>query len=189
MGEPPDELIRTELAAGEELLWAGRPPQGLRLQPGDWFLIPFSLMWGGFAIFWEVMAVVGQAPWFASLWGIPFVLIGLYLIAGRFWHDAAHRRRTAYGVTPERVVIISGLFSRRIKSIDLDTLSDVTLTERRGGAGTVSFGPSSTLPGWYGGVGWPWTGSHFVPAFELPSDAREVYEMVRAARRAAKGRG
>jgi hypothetical protein len=186
MWDQPEDAIRAELGTGERLLWAGRPRLGLMLRPADVFLIPFSLMWGGFAIFWETIAIVGNAPFFFALWGVPFVLVGLYLIVGRFFVDARQRANTFYGVTSERVIIISGLLSRKVKSLSLDSLSDVTLTERSSGSGIVSFGPLPPMYWRYSTGGWPGMGNHVVPCFELPGDARNVYEIVRDAQRAAK---
>ena len=77
--------IQSYFLPREKLLWLGRPKQGLMFSKKDLLQVPFSLMWGGFAIFWESMAVRQvNAPFFFKLWGIPFVLIGLYLIIGRF---------------------------------------------------------------------------------------------------------
>jgi hypothetical protein len=186
MGELPEDVIRRELAPSEQFLWAGQPRQGFVLRATDWFLIPFSIMWGGFAIFWEASVIATGAPPFFMLWGIPFVLIGLYLIFGRFWVDARQRASTTYGITSERVIIISGLFSRAVKSLNIDTLTDVSLSERSGGDGTITFGPVPFMYAWYGGAAWPGLGTHAVPNFELAVDARSVYQIIRDAQRASK---
>lgn len=138
------------LGPGEELLWAGQPRKGLVLRAADIFLIPFSMMWGGFAVFWEVTVLESGAPWFFAIWGLLFVLIGLYFMAGRFWVDAWQRAQTSYAVTSERVVIVSGLFARRVKSLSIDTLSEVSLTERGTDPGRSRLAPwprGITCPG------------------------------------------
>jgi hypothetical protein len=55
------------------------------LRRADALFIPFSLMWAGFAFFWETMAIRGGAPFFFWLWGIPFILIGVWITVGRFF--------------------------------------------------------------------------------------------------------
>jgi hypothetical protein len=180
------EAIQADLGPSEKLLWVGRPRQGVILRWSDAFLIPFSLFWGGFAIVWEVSVIVSGAPFFFTLFGVPFVLIGLYVIFGRFWVDARQRARTVYAVTNERIVIVSGLLARRVKSLNIDTLSDVTLTERSDGAGTITFGTVPPYYEWYAsGFGW---GHQAVPSFVLHAEARRVFEIIREAQRAARRR-
>ena len=139
-------MLESQLGPREKLLWAGRPPQGVMLRPVDAFLIPFSLLWGGFAVFWEWTVINNNnAPVFFRLWGIPFVLVGLYFVIGRFLVDQKQREKTTYGITNERVLIVSGVFRRAVKSLNLRTLSDVTMTERGDGSGSIAFGPTQSL--------------------------------------------
>jgi hypothetical protein len=186
MWDQPDDVIGAELDPGERLLWAGQPPRGLMLRSSDAFLIPFSLMWGGFAIFWESGVVLGGAPLFMKLWGVPFVVVGLYLIFGRFFVDAYQRARTFYAVTSERAIIVSAYFVQRVTSLNLDLLPDVSLTEHPSGAGTITFGTPPPAPPRTAGNSWPATGQYAAPVFELASDARQVYEIIRDAQRANK---
>src|SRR5260221_12805927 len=88
-----------ELASGEQLLWNGHPTQGAIFRPADAFMIPLSLLWGGFAFFWEYEVIsTDKASWFLMLWGIPFVAVGLHFIFGRFFVDAKQRANTSYAV-------------------------------------------------------------------------------------------
>ena len=186
MNEAPESVISAQLGAGEHLLWAGAPRRGILLRPSDAVLIPFSIMWGGFAIFWESGVVNSSAPFFFRLWGIPFVLVGLYFMIGRFFVDARLRASTYYGLTNQRVLIVSGLTSRSVKSVALSTLSEVAITERADRSGTIVFGPNSD----------PWGSSHFnwpggksagAPAFEFIPEVRTVHERIRAAQLASAG--
>src|SRR4051812_33856940 len=106
----PPEQLRPYVRPGERLLWSGRPDPSVRFTGKDAFLIPFSLMWGGFAIFWEAAAIAGTkgSSRFFILWGIPFVAIGLYMIFGRFILKARRKRETAYGLTDQRALVAVG---------------------------------------------------------------------------------
>jgi hypothetical protein len=178
--------VAKELGTGERLLWSGQPKQGVVFRTSDWFMTPFSLLWGGFAFFWEWQVLQSDAPAFFALWGIPFVLIGLHLIFGRFMVEARQRASTLYGVTNERVLIISGLFSRKIKSLALRTLSDLSLSEYSNGEGTISFGGGTPFSSWFGGFsGWPGMEAYLGPRFELISNAKSIYNVIRDAQRSA----
>jgi hypothetical protein len=155
------------------------------LRAADVFLIPFSLLWGGFAIFWEYSVVTGGAPLFFALFGVPFVVIGLYLIGGRFIVEAKQRERTYYAVTSERVLIISGLFQTKVKSLALRTLSDVSLTESNGNVGSISFGSSNPFSSFFGGAAWPGMGQFSAPGLDIIENAKAVYNVIREAQKSA----
>lgn len=73
------EVVRDELEAGERLIWSGQPLQGLRFRSSDVFVIPFSLMWGGCAFFWEFTAIKQGAPFFFFSGASPLFLWGSIL--------------------------------------------------------------------------------------------------------------
>jgi len=184
MLETPFDVFRDELNPGERMIWNGQPQQGFLLRPSDALLIPFSLLWGGSAIFWEANVVLSGAPFSFMLAGIPFVLIGLYLIFGRFFVDMTQRRKTYYALTNERVMIISGMFKRNIKSLDLKQLPEINITTRNDGKGTITFGPSYPM-GWMSSVGgFSNAGSYPVaPGFEMIEDAKRVYQQIKRLQR------
>ena len=129
--------------------------------------------------------MVGKAPgpesWIFPLFGLPFVALGFYIMIGRFFVDAKSRERIFYGVTNDRIIIISGIFARQIKSLQLRTLADVTLSERADRSGSITFG-STNFFGWcYAGNSWPGTGRYSPPMFDMIESAKDVYEIIRAA--------
>ena len=173
--------VHLNLDRGERQLWAGQPKQGVMLRASDAYMIPFSILWAGFAVFWEVSVLATNAPGFFALFGVPFVLMGLYITIGRFFVDARRRAGTTYAVTTDRVIISTRLFSASTKSLNLKTLTDVTLNERSDGSGTITFGPTNPFASMYAGTWWP--GFAQTPSFEMISDARRVYDLIRSAQR------
>ena len=172
------------LDPGERLLWSGQPRPGIRLRALDIFLIPFTLLWCGFAIFWESMVILKGAPIFFMLWGVPFVCVGLFIAFGRFFVDARARARTWYGVTSQRILIVNGLFSRQIKSLQLRTLTDVSLTERGDRSGTILFGPNIAMNYLLAANPLPIGGRYGPPSFDLIERAKDVYDIIGKAQRA-----
>ena len=58
--------VDRHLSPAERIEWVGRPDPARHLTRSDAFLVPFSIIWGGFAIFWEATAIAGGAgPFFA----------------------------------------------------------------------------------------------------------------------------
>jgi hypothetical protein len=176
-----EAVVRSKLDDGEQFVWSGRPRQGLLLQPTDAILIPFSLMWGGFAFFWEYEVVATHRFWVLQLWGIPFVVIGLYLVVGRFFSDAYARGQTYYGLTDKRVIIARGSTTR---SIPLSDLTGVALAPKADKSGTIVLGaPGQPAPNALNA----YFGSSRVqyPMFQMIPDAQSVYDQIEAQRKSA----
>ncbi|MFS8045747.1 PH domain-containing protein [Rhizobium sp. BR 314] len=172
--------IQSYFQPGEKMLWAGRPKQGIMFSKNDALLVPFSLMWGGFAIFWE-STVVTQAgtPFFFKLWGVPFVLIGLYLIIGRFLVDAFVRARTQYAVTDRRIIISREGWFSKLLTLSLQQLPNLDLDQKSDGTGTINFGPDSGATSGYRGKMSNWTPAlSDVPRFLGITNVREVFDLI-----------
>jgi hypothetical protein len=183
---PDGSALREQLGPSEHLLWNGQPLGGVRLRRSDIFMVPFSFLWGGFASFWEWSVIHSNAPFFFRLWGVPFVLVGLYIIAGRFFWDAYQRGNTHYGITNERILIVKRGVASSVKSLNLRTLADVTLSAGSNGVGSIHFGSAGGFgaPAWLAQSGWPGASSA-VPVFDLVENAKQVYDTIRRAQKAA----
>ncbi|HEV2909119.1 MAG TPA: hypothetical protein VGX02_07565 [Candidatus Eremiobacteraceae bacterium] len=144
MLDSPESVIRSKLEDDETLVWSGVPKQGLLLRPTDAVVIPVSLLWGGFALYWEYEVVTTHQFWVLQVWGIPFVLIGLFLIVGRFFVDASVRGRTYYGLTDKRILIVVG---DKLQSYPISDISGIAIKSGLDRVGTIIFGvPGTPVP-------------------------------------------
>jgi hypothetical protein len=191
------EAIQPEIMPGESIAWAGQPNTSVIFHKQDVFLIPFSLLWGGFAIVWEAgvsgfWGTFHRAPGFnlfMMAWGVPFVLIGQYFIWGRFIYAAWKKKRRHYVVTDKRVIVVQNGWKKQMASAYLDTLPTLTKEEGSNGIGTLRFAPAE--PMWSGGRrrgfgDWDGMSVGSVPTFVDIDDVQSVYQLVSELREKAR---
>ena len=165
------------LLPDERIAWEGRPYAGLILRQIEFFLVPFSLLWGGFAVYWNASVWAADADMSFKFFGLPFLIAGLYFTIGRFLVDISLRKQMTYFVTNRRVLIKKRSGGSGIKSLDIKRLPALELDERSDGSGTIRFGASGSL----------FTGGNFgiwqptfdqTPQFIRISNVRSVYELI-----------
>jgi len=134
------DRILPDLGPNERVLWDGEPYKGFFALRGlDLFLIPFSIMWGSFAFFWNVGVWSGWptlSPF--ALFGLPFLAFGMYFTVGRFVHNWFKRSRIRYVLTNERAVILSSGFHRTQRDWLIGSTSNIEVRSGRR-RGTVIF--------------------------------------------------
>lgn len=71
-------------------------------------MVPFSVLWCGFAIVWTWLAFhQAESRWFALV-GLLFVAVGLYMVFGRFIAKKRRKLKTVYGLTDTRAIVLVG---------------------------------------------------------------------------------
>jgi hypothetical protein len=147
----------------------------------DVFLIPMSLVWCGFIVFWESNVLrIPNAPIMMVVIGGVFLLVGLYLIVGRFFVDAWIRAGMNYALTDRRILILRSRPSVKLQSVSLDRLPEATLNETSNGRGSIRFGAPVAIWGnrSMGGMG-SWTPAlDPTPQFLAIDDVKKVFARI-----------
>jgi hypothetical protein len=144
-----EDVIRRELQPGEVMLWNGR---GTHFRMGVTAIpaVLFGTFFAGFAIFWIAMATVmggkqggaiGIFQIIFPLFGVPFLLVGLGVMASPFW---AKRRakNTLYALTNRRAIILEAAWfgsSRTVHSYEPSGLGAMTRVEHQDRSGDLVF--------------------------------------------------
>jgi hypothetical protein len=178
------------LERDEKALWQGAPPTGIMFRAHDVFLIPFTLLWLGFALFWEA-SVLGMwsdrprsPPLFFPLFGLVFVCIGLYMAFGRFVWDALVRRGTLYALTNRRAIILTRSPFKSFRSLGLTATTEISTEEQADGSGTIFVGARPAVP--YAVRGWPGLAMGGEFSFEKVQGVRDAIKIIRQIQSAAK---
>lgn len=174
------EQFQEDLFKDERVLWTGQPETSVHLTRADVFLIPFSLLWGGFALFWEISVIAWGAPLIFPFVGGLFVLMGLYMIFGRFIYKYWKKKKTYYAVTNKRILILTKLWGRNFQTTYINSIPAINKSIRSDGIGTIKFGNPSFMASMYENTGMVFFGPpgiKDVPTFYDIKDANRVYEM------------
>jgi hypothetical protein len=189
-----ENIFQEELLKDEKILWMGQPNPDIKYTSMDWFLIPFSIMWGGFAIFWELSALGiillaetngADAPIIFPLFGIPFVIIGLYFIFGRFIYKKWKKQRTYYAITNKRVLIITNTKNRNVEAEFISSIPAINYSQKDSGAGSIRFGSFNFMTDMYSNTGMDFLSGFSgktSPAFFDINNVKEVYNLVNEVR-------
>lgn len=174
------------VGADERILWAGKPAQGIQFHRSDWGFIPFAVLWAAFVVIWEIAVFKTGAPSYFALIGIPLILIGIFIVAGRFWWDAKVRAGQRYALTDRHVIIDNACPGRWTKRFELARLPPMTVTEYAGGRGSITFKDQSFRVF----SGKPNALEFISPAqqgdrFDLIADVKKVEQMIRDAQKKA----
>jgi len=174
-----EDLFRRYLLPGEHLVWMDRPDPHALFTTADLFLVPFSILWAGFAVFSESSVIAGRAPLFFMLWGIPFVLVGAYITVGRFVYKRIAQRHTYDAVTNQRVLSLNTLLTHHLQAAFIRSLPTISISgsDHRG---TVQFGQPPSYASWIANTGWGFFGpsaAGLVAFYNIP-DPQHVYNLV-----------
>ena len=136
LGNIPDEVER-EMRAGEKAQWVGYPiPTKFAIKEGMMSFL-WGIPWTTFCIFWESMAIK-SGTLFMPLWGIPFIIIGLYLLTSPLW-EYLRARRTVYVVSNQRLLILNGLLRPSRRSFAPPDIGSVEVDAGYDGIGSIIF--------------------------------------------------
>ncbi|RMF41516.1 MAG: hypothetical protein D6753_09460 [Planctomycetota bacterium] len=139
------DLLEHELEAGERLEWSGAP-RPTWVDTESLPILLFAVPWTAFALFWTGLAYAltrsmeGEMETLATffpLFGLPFILFGVGMLALPFW-SARRNRNLAYAITDRRAIIVQGGRNVRVVSYTPQDLRfGFERIQHRDGTGTI----------------------------------------------------
>lgn len=147
--------LKDELETGERIKWQGM--KLARVEPAGFGIYIFAVPWTAFALFWMAMAAwispsgpdAGILESAFPLFGIPFVLIGVGMLARPFL-PFLQRGRILFAVTDSRVIKLSQGRQLTVNSVPWSRIGDIVRRESSDGTGSVDLTLSTTMIDYHG---------------------------------------
>ena len=142
--------IAPELDSDEKLLWSGLPNWNRMMLPAIPVVL-FGIGWNAFMINFIFMVsngpqnvqgpggLFGRQGILANLFFLPFIAVGIGTLTAPIWIYRS-AKRTVYGITDKRVIIISHAWSKKVQSYSPRNVSEFQRVERNDGSGDIIFG-------------------------------------------------
>lgn len=128
-------MVDRELEPRESIKWIGMPiPRFFSGRSVGSFL--FAIPWTAFAVFWMWGAWHQSNNLPFTLFGVPFVLIGIGLLSTplfTYWKSF----KTVYVITDRRAITFDGGWSTTIRSYPPNRLLEIYRREKKDGTGDV----------------------------------------------------
>jgi hypothetical protein len=184
------QLFNSELLKDEKLLWSGQPELKV-FTVSDFFLIPFSLFFFCFSVFW-ILGASGVSTGshnfgLFGLFGLPFVLVGAYMLFGRFFFKFWKQKNTYYAVTNQRILVLSTVPGRSVQAVFIESMPTLNKFVNADGTGTITFGDLSPQLAMYANTGMDGfatgSGMPLPPALYNIKNANSVYELINSQRK------
>ncbi|HCS40699.1 MAG: hypothetical protein ACYDH2_03290 [Anaerolineaceae bacterium] len=175
-----------ELNAGESIEWCGKPNQEIFFEKEDIVTLLPNLVFSSLIVFILSKFFLNTISFLGI---VVFILLttlftfnAITMLAGKLIIGPWRHRKTVYAVTNQRIIIISGIENRNIKSIRLTGLKEINVSYRKNGKGIIRFGNA---------IETPWDTRYtthlyylvernvYIPEFEMIEDVRKVYNLIK----------
>jgi hypothetical protein len=143
-----NNMVTSVLKPDEKLLWYGQPnPKRVMFRLESLAIFIFSIPWTAFSLFWVCAAAGFRIPDFSKpsffmffpLFGVPFVLVGLGMMATPYW-KYRQAQSTFYVITDKRcLTVVNTLRSKKIEVALPQDMGNLNITERPDGTGDLVF--------------------------------------------------
>lgn len=138
--------IQPYLAAGERVLWEGRP-QGIVMSGASVAQGCFGGVFAGFALFWMSMAFLitssasrGFQPFqLFPLFGLIFFFVGVGMIWSALVSGPRRRGSGRYAVTDRRILFLTIAPRMQLKELPITPALRLELNANSDGSGTIEF--------------------------------------------------
>lgn len=136
--------LERELADDEQVLWQAM--QLARLEQKAFGTYIFAIPWTVFALLWTALAAggtvsmgsegLGWIAWAFPLFGLPFIAIGLAMLARPFL-PLVQKGRVLYAVTTQRVLRLSLRSHLTVRALPANRIGLIERRESRDGSGRL----------------------------------------------------
>jgi len=117
--------LRRYLRPSERVLWSSKPVKMAFLfsgSTGGFAGMVFAL---GFSIFWLLIVTLAGAPWFFAGFGVFFLLLIVFGVAGSPLWQLMRYRNTEYMITDQRIITQTGVIGLDTRFVNLDRIQEV----------------------------------------------------------------